>query len=125
MYLLTADVIPIEEYFQKRLRGKPTLVHFSADFCPPCKTLKKNELPRIQQTYGENIQILMIDIEDDEGDKLYWHYATPIGVRGMPFLVGFNKEGQCLGYVSGNKPKKIQELVTLLFQKENTSNKSL
>ena len=121
MYVLKADIAPIEHYFHKRLKGKPTLVHFSADFCPPCKTLKKNELSRIEQAYGEKIQIFVIDIEDDAGDKLYWHYAKPLGVRGMPFLVGFNDKGQSLGYVSGNRPKKIRELVTLMFQKENSN----
>lgn len=49
------------------MQGKPTFVCFWATWCPPCNA----EAPHIQslyETYGESINILMIDVTDGDRD---------------------------------------------------------
>lgn len=53
--------------FLELLDGRPAVVNFWASNCPPCR----QEMPHFQQvyeTYGEDIQFLMINVLDAMGD---------------------------------------------------------
>lgn len=90
---------------------QPVILIFYASFCPSCRSLERNLIPKITSQFGERLRIVQVNIEEDEGDKLYWQYATPHGVRGMPLVIVFDSKGYEIGYVSGYYPKKIWEIL--------------
>ena len=60
------------------------------------------------------IVVVKVDITPDQGDALYWVYANPLRVKGLPLVVGFDSTGERAGYVSGYYPKRVRELGELI-----------
>ena len=78
-----------DENFSKSIKesGKSSIVQFSADWCSPCRTLKP----------------IMEEISNEMSDKLNFFYmdidsapSTPtlFGIRGVPTLIFFDKNGE-------------------------------
>ena len=99
----------------KLVPSNPDLLNFFADFCPPCRSLERNMLPKLKAHFGDMLTIFHVNIEEEKGDKLYWHYANPYGIKGMPYLVFFNAKGKEHGHISGYRPKRIREILNEIF----------
>ncbi|CAG9620393.1 TlpA disulfide reductase family protein [Sutcliffiella rhizosphaerae] len=109
---LTGDTITLSD-----LRGKPVILNFWATWCDPCK----DEMPVFEefyQTYGEEVQILAINITSNDSEKkvrnfVEEHYLTfPIlldtegifrhyQVLSMPTSFFINKDGQIVDIAVG------------------------
>jgi thiol-disulfide isomerase/thioredoxin len=77
------------------LRGKVTLVHFWATWCPPCR----EEMPAIDKFYrrhrDEGFEVVAISVED-AGDEAKVRaftkdFAFPVGLRGAADVDGFGR----------------------------------
>lgn len=72
--------------------GKPVIVNFWASWCPPCKS----ELPDFEtayQTYGDQVQFLMVDLTDGVQETKAAAQAF-IQNEGFTFPVYFDTMGQ-------------------------------
>lgn len=67
--------------------GKPTIVDFSATWCPPCKQLKPI-FEKLAEEFKGRINFVTIDV--DENPELSQSYA----VQNIPMMVFLNKDGQ-------------------------------
>ena len=67
--------------------GKPTIVDFSATWCPPCKQLKPI-FEKLAEEFKGRINFITIDV--DENPELSQAY----GVQSIPMMVFLNKDGQ-------------------------------
>ncbi|MHA1712538.1 MAG: thioredoxin family protein [Candidatus Ranarchaeia archaeon] len=103
------------------LPDTPILLVFHADFCPPCRSFKRNMLPKIQRQLQDKLTIIDVDIEEEAGDQLYWKYANPYRIKGMPYFILFDKKGRENGHLSGYSPKKIREMLQKLYPKYKES----
>lgn len=66
---------------------KPTIVDFSATWCPPCKQLKPI-FEKLAEEFKGRINFITIDV--DENPELSQNY----GVQNIPMMVFLNKDGQ-------------------------------
>lgn len=78
---------------QSRVTGKPPLVLFTADWCPPCKTLKA-ELNRadVRSFLKDNYTLVVVDLTDRGGPNNA--RARDYGVRGIPTLILYDANGR-------------------------------
>lgn len=75
--------------YQRALTGdKPLLVLVTAEWCPPCKTMKNKTIPELMsQNAFQDFHYATVDLGKDEGlaRKL-------IGTRGVPQLILYEKK---------------------------------
>lgn len=78
---------------QARSTGKPPLVLFTADWCPPCKTLK-GELGRsdVSKYLKDNYTLVVVDLTDRGGPNNA--RAKEYGVQGIPTLILYSAAGR-------------------------------
>ncbi len=66
-------------------------VLFYSPRCGHCHMVISEHLPPLQQRYGDQLQILMIDVDQAQGAALYRHaiavYAIPETRRGVPTMI--------------------------------------
>ncbi len=86
---------------QSNKSGKPALALFTADWCPPCKTLKSQVLsdPEVQKYLRENYTLVVVDLSDRAGPNN--RRAAEFGVRSIPTLIAYNESGQEAGRAPG------------------------
>lgn len=107
-------------YTLSDFRGKPVILNFWASWCGPCK----REMPEFQtafDSYGEQIQFLMVDLTDgrqETQESASAHIeingytfpvfydtdvagATAYGVTAVPVTYFINEEGDCIGKTLG------------------------
>jgi thiol:disulfide interchange protein len=79
---------------QSKQTGKPALVLFTADWCPPCKTFKSQVLAdkEVQGYLRENYTLVVVDVTDRTGANA--RRASEFNVRGIPALILYNESGQ-------------------------------
>ncbi|MCJ7514080.1 MAG: hypothetical protein MUO23_14085 [Anaerolineales bacterium] len=77
-----------------RAAAQPAIVYavlFYSPTCGHCQQLIQNDLPPLLETYGDQVQILAIDISQPGGQNLYLsaieRFAIPDTRRGVPALV--------------------------------------
>jgi thiol:disulfide interchange protein DsbD len=79
---------------QARKSNAPTLVLFTADWCPPCKKLKAETFndPAVSQALAK-INIILVDLTSNppRDDRAY---ATEHGVRGVPTMLIYDTQGK-------------------------------
>jgi thiol:disulfide interchange protein len=79
---------------QSRRSGKPALVLFTADWCPPCKTFKSQVLSDadVQSYLRDNYTLVVVDVTERTGPNA--RRASEFNVRGIPALILYNESGQ-------------------------------
>ncbi len=82
-------------------QGKPMLLNFTADWCPPCQDMKKRTLPdvRVQQLLSEKYVPVKVDLTNPgpAQNALAEHY----GVNGIPSYLIANSQGEVISQQVG------------------------
>ncbi|MHA1310236.1 MAG: TlpA family protein disulfide reductase [Candidatus Helarchaeota archaeon] len=102
------DIDFLEEKIGKKLKGKPTLVDIWAQWCGPCLYLSPY-IDEIHKKYEDKLNIVRVNTEEGPGREIFMHYAQPLGVNGIPFILFFDKDGNLKEHVLGAYIEKIQE----------------
>ncbi len=81
--------------------GKPMFVLYTADWCPPCRELKRNVLsdPKVDAFLKEKYVRVKIDLTDRGGANA--RTASEYGVRGIPTMILYDDGGQESQRVTG------------------------
>jgi len=84
-----------------RASGKPTMVEFYADWCPPCKKMK----PIIEELRQNRKDANIVSVNVDENETLSLRY----GIRNLPTQVYFDRTGKEVDRHEGYIEKKALE----------------
>lgn len=84
--VINGKIIPIN--------GKPTIVDFSASWCPPCQKLKPI-FAKLEEEFKDRINFVTIDV--DNNPELSQAYS----VQSIPMLVFLNKDGEIQNTIVG------------------------
>jgi thiol-disulfide isomerase/thioredoxin len=81
--------------------GRPVLVYFGADWCPPCVQLKKHVLsdPSIEAGLSERFELVKVDLTNRAGPNT--SVAADFGIRVIPTIVLLDADGYELERVTG------------------------
>lgn len=90
---------------QAEKTGKPMLVLFTADWCPPCQQMKKDVLsdPEVATRLRNEFTLVKVDLTEPGSPNQ--QTAATYGVRGIPTLIRFNAQGEQVSRLSGGVPK--------------------
>lgn len=89
--------------------GKPTIVDFSATWCPPCRQLKPI-FEKLAEEFKGRINFITIDV--DENPVLSQSY----GVQSIPMMVFLNKDGQIQNTLIGFQTREqLLETINTYF----------
>jgi thioredoxin 1 len=75
---------------------KPTVIDFYATWCNPCQQLH-NVLEIAKTEYGEKINFVRVDVDDDKNQKLIDQYD----VSPIPTVVYLDGHGEVVGFTVG------------------------
>ena len=72
--------------------GRPILIKFTADWCPPCQQMKQNAWPneQVRQAVETRYVPLVADVDTTEGAQLAQQY----GVQGIPTILVTDATGR-------------------------------
>jgi thiol:disulfide interchange protein len=86
-----------------QMSGKPVVMFYTADWCPPCRQLKSGLLknPGIQSYLSENYVPIKIDLTDRSGPGAM--RAGRYGVTGIPTIILYDSKGQELDRFVGGE----------------------
>jgi thiol:disulfide interchange protein len=72
--------------------GRPILIKFTADWCPPCRQMKQNVWPneQVRQAVETRYVPLVADVDTSEGARLAQQY----GVQGIPTIIITDSSGR-------------------------------
>ncbi len=81
--------------------GKPMFVLYTADWCPPCRELKRDVLsdPDVDAFLSENYVRVKIDLSDRRGPNV--RTAGENGVTGIPTMILYDYDGVEIDRVVG------------------------
>ena len=96
------------------LQGKAGVVHailFYSPTCPHCHKVMTEDLPPLQEMYGDELQIAEIDVSTSEGADLYFaavdFFLIPPARRGVPTMT----VGYAVLVGSGEIPERLPTLI--------------
>lgn len=74
---------------------RPMLLMFTADWCGPCQTLKKDVIhtPRVERAIAEGFVPVIIDLTDQSSGNPNTAAVQRYGVRGIPMLILTDPQG--------------------------------
>jgi thiol-disulfide isomerase/thioredoxin len=77
--------------------GRPVLMHFTADWCPPCKAMKKHVFSEstVQERITRDFVPVRIDLSDRGGPNSL--LAMELGITGIPAVRVYSSEGHEVG----------------------------
>jgi len=80
--------------------GRPMLLYFTADWCPPCQQMKRETWPRpdVEQAVNQRLIALHLDVDDESVAPL----ATRYRVQYIPTLIFTDAEGRILEDAEGS-----------------------
>ncbi len=83
--------------------GKPAFVLFTADWCPPCRVLKRGVLadPRIMSSLKERFVLVKVDLTDRYGPNA--GLAGQYEVGSIPTAIVFDTRGREVTRISGGQ----------------------
>lgn len=89
---------------------KEALLIFSADWCPPCKAMRKSVYPDATvQATRSSVEWVYLDIDTAEGKVL----AETLGINSVPTFVRYSADGKELRRQSGGmSPSVFVDFVT-------------
>ena len=87
--------------------AKPMLVLFTADWCPPCRQLKKDVLTDSQVAADLRDSFVLVKIDLTDRSSPNNSVAQDFGVTGIPALMAFDKHGQPIDTIVGGVPKSV------------------
>jgi len=80
---------------------KPTIVIFSASWCPPCQQMKKAVYPsETVQPFHDKFIWTYLDADDPKNGSV----SAKFGVSGIPHIAFLKPDGDPVGYFSGALP---------------------
>ncbi len=81
--------------------GKPMLVLYTADWCPPCRELKRNVLsdPHIDAFLRQNYVRVKMDLTNRHGPNA--RTASEYGITGIPTVILYDRRGMEINRVTG------------------------
>ena len=106
-----ANIDFLEEKTGRSLKGKPTIVDIWAQWCGPCLFLSPH-IEKIHEQYKDELNIVKVNTEEGPGRDIFMHYAMPLGVNGIPFILFFDKSGEMVNHVIGSYVEKIKDIAT-------------
>ncbi len=85
-------------------QGKPMLLNFTADWCPPCQDMKKRTLPdaQVQQLLTEKFVTVKVDLTNPGPAQNA--LAEQYGVQGIPTYILASADGKVLAQQVGFVP---------------------
>jgi thiol:disulfide interchange protein len=94
---------------QSRASGKPALVLFTADWCPPCKQLKSTTLSDadVQEYLKKNHTLVVVDLSDRAGENS--DRARDCNVRSIPTLILYDRAGREIARTGGLPARTLLE----------------
>lgn len=75
-------------------RLRPTLMLFTADWCPPCRTLKSEVLGRPEVAARLKSSVVFMKVDLTNRDRVHTDAATRHGVDAIPTLILFDRRGK-------------------------------
>ncbi|MHC4416204.1 MAG: thioredoxin family protein [Planctomycetota bacterium] len=87
--------------------AKPLLVLYTADWCPPCRQLKKDVLsdPDVSDFLREEFICVKVDLTNRSGDNN--RVAYEFGVQSIPTIQVFNTDGRLVSSRTGTSPVPV------------------
>lgn len=83
--------------------GKPLVAIFSASWCPPCQTMRREVYPSAEvQPYHDDFVWAYLDADAPANRPL----MSQLKVSGIPHVAFVNPEGRLLGHFAGAVPAK-------------------
>lgn len=81
--------------------GKPIFVLYTADWCPPCRELKRNVLsdPHIDAFLRQNYVRVKMDLTNRRGPDA--RTASEFGITGIPTVILYDRRGVEIDRVTG------------------------
>jgi len=81
--------------------GKPLIAIFSAAWCPPCQTMKRNVYPsELVQPFHDQFVWAYLDADAEANRPLMQRF----GVSGIPHITFLKPDGDALGHFTGAAP---------------------
>lgn len=86
---------------QAEAAGKPMLVLYTADWCPPCKMLIKQTFPdeQVAQYLADNYILIKIDMTDRDSPNQA--IARDYDVKSIPTMIIYTSQGIEIDHLSG------------------------
>ncbi len=78
-------------------KGKPYVIDFYADWCPPCRQMKP-VFAEMEKKYGSEIKFVKADVDE------FPDLAKSYGVEAIPTFVLVNSEGEEVSRITGACP---------------------
>lgn len=82
-----------------------TLVDFWAEWCGPCKMMKK-VLEKVEED-NPRVNVIKINVDEAESKEL----VNQFGIRNIPTIVVFKRDEEVQRAIGMKQPSQIQEII--------------
>lgn len=99
--------------------GKPVVLVFSASWCPPCQTMKKEVYPSAAvKEYHDKFVWAYLDVDDNDNEKA----SKEFGVSGIPHIQFLDASGKSVDkQVGSSSPEAFAGKLAAVLKKADTS----